>query len=306
MVSPQSERVRQFLLGEKNAPLAPLDVQRKNLDTLSERLVGHPVPLPEGTQIEKAVVAGIPGEWISFPTSDRERVLLYLHGGAYMLGSCDSHRELVARLSAATGIRAFLPEYRLAPEHLFPTAVEDAHAVYRELLAQGIRPEHIVVAGDSAGGGLTLALLLTIRDAGDPMSAGAVLLSPWTDLAGTGESMATRADIDPWLNAGSITAVGQFYAGQTDVHDPRVSPVYADLHNLPSLLIETGDDEILLDDTTRIVQHAQKAGVDVQVHIWQGMWHVFPSFAFLIEEGQQAIEEISTFVRTHTALPSHE
>lgn len=300
MASPEVERIRQFLNGLKNAPPAPIDEQRKNLDTLNEQLVGHPVELLPGTQVEKVVANGVPSEWIYFPDSRQESVLLYLHGGAYLLGSANSHREMVARLSAASGIRALLPEYRLAPEHLFPAAVEDAHTAYRWLLAQGIRPEQIVVAGDSAGGGLALALLLAIRNASDPMPAGAVLLSPWTDLAATGESLKTRREADPWLGADGIAMTGQFYAGQEDVHNPLISPVYADLHGLPPMLIEVGNDEILLDDTTRIVEHAQAAGVQVQSHVWEGMWHVFPSFAFLIDEGKQAMEEMGAFIRTRT------
>lgn len=300
MASPHIERIRLFLQGEKNAPPAPIDVQRKNLDTLNERLMGQPVELLAGTQVEKIVADGVPGEWIYFANSDQERVVLYFHGGAYLLGSSDSHREAVARLSAASRLRALLPEYRLAPEHPFPAAIEDAHTVYRWLLAQGTRPEHIVVAGDSAGGGLTLALLLTLRDAGDPMPAGAVLLSPWTDLAGTGESMTSRKEIDPWIGAESIPMIGQLYAGQENVRNPLISPVYADLHGLPPLLIEVGDDEVLLDDSTRIVEHAQDAGVEVTLHVWEGMWHVFPSFAFLLEEGQQAMEEMGAFMRVRT------
>ena len=302
MTSPHIERIRQFLQGEKNAPPAPIDVQRKGLDTLNERLMGHPVELLPGTQVEKVVANGVPGEWIYFADSDKERVLLYFHGGAYLLGSGDSHREAVARLSAASGIRALLPEYRLAPEHPFPAAVEDAHTAYRWLLSQGTRPEHIVVAGDSAGGGLSLALLLSIRNAGDPMPAGAVLLSPWTDLAGTGESMTTRKEIDPWIGAESIPMIGKLYANQEDVRNPLISPVYADLHDLPPLLIEVGDDEVLLDDSTRIVEHAQAAGVEVTLHVWEGMWHVFPAFAFIIDEGKQAMEEMGAFIRTHTGL----
>ncbi|HCI78134.1 MAG TPA: alpha/beta hydrolase [Ktedonobacter sp.] len=302
MASPHIERIRQFLQGEKNAPPASIDVQRKGLDTLNERLMGEPVELLPGTQVEKVVANGVPSEWIYFADSDKERVVLYFHGGAYLLGSGDSHREAVARLSAASGLRALLPEYRLAPEHPFPAAVEDAHSAYRWLLAQGTQPEHIVISGDSAGGGLSLALLLSIRNAGDPMPAGAVLLSPWTDLAGTGETMKTRKEIDPWIGAESIPMIGQLYAGQEDVRNPLISPVYADLHGLPPLLIEVGDDEVLLDDSTRIVEHAGTSGVEVTLHVWAGMWHVFPAFAFLIDEGKQAMEEMGAFIRTRTGL----
>lgn len=302
MPESEYENIRAYLLTLKNAPPAPLPEQRANLDVLLENYAGHAIPLLTGTHVEKVVAGGVPGEWISFADSDPDRVLLYLHGGAYCLGSCDSHRDLVARICAASGVRALLIEYRLAPEHVFPAAVEDALSAYHWLLTNGTRPEHIVVAGDSAGGGLTLALLAALRDKGDPLPAGAACLSPWTDVEGTVESRTTRAEIDPWISADAINFVATLYSGEEDVRHPLISPLYADPHSFPPLLIHVGSDEILHDDSTRFAEQAQAAGVAVQLHIWEGMWHVFQAFAYVLPDGQQAIEEIGDFIRRQTDL----
>lgn len=302
MASPESAGIRSYLLTLKNAPPAPLPEQRAALDTLVETYVGHPLPLPTGTQVEKVVVNGIAGEWVSSPDADPQRVLLYLHGGAYIMGSCDSHRELVARICAASGVRTLLIEYRLAPEHVFPAALEDALAAYRWLLANGTRPEHIIVGGDSAGGGLALSLLTVLRDKGEPLPAGAVLLSPWTDVAGTGASMTTNAEADPWISAAAFNFVASLYAGAEDVHHPQISPVYADLHGLPPLLIHVGSDEVLLNDSTRVDEQVKAVGGTVQLSIWEGMWHVFQVFACQLPEGQQAIKQIGEFIRRQTAM----
>ncbi len=300
MPSSESLRIRPYLLSLKNAPPAPLPEQRAALPLLVDNYLGHPVPLPPGTQVEKVSVNGIPAEWISLPDADTERVLLYLHGGAYALGSCDSHRDLVARISASSGIRALLIEYRLAPEHVFPAGLDDALSAYHWLLANGVKPEHIIIGGDSAGGGLALALLLTLKKNDEPLPAGAALLSPWTDLVGTGESRTTRAEADPWISAPAIQFVVGLYTGEEDAHNPLISPVYADLSGLPPLCIHVGNDEVLRDDSIHIAEHAQAAYVEVQLTVWEGMWHVFPVFAHVLPEGQQAIEQIGAFIRQQT------
>ncbi len=302
MPSSESLPIRSYLLTLKNAPPAPLPEQRAALDVLVEHYVGHPIPLPEGTHVEKVAINGVSGEWISRPDSDAERVLLYLHGGAYALGSCASHRDLAARLSAASGLRVLLIEYRLAPEHVYPAAIDDARTTYQWLLTNGIKPEHIIIGGDSAGGGLTLATLLSIRQNGLPQPAAAVLLSPWTDLVGIGASRTTRAEADPWISAPAIQFVVGLYTGGEDAHNPLISPAYADLHGLPPLLIHVGNDEVLLDDSNIIAEHAQAANVPVQFTVWEGMWHVFQAFASVLPEGQQAIGQIGTFIRQQTKL----
>ncbi len=246
MPSPESVQIRSNLLAFKaaqgqGAPV-PLSEQRASFDVLVENYVGHPIPLPEGTRVGSMDVDGIPAAWIYPPDAETERVVLYLHGGFYILGSPKSHRDLVARLSSAAGVRSLLIDYRLAPEHVFPAALDDALTAYRWLLARGTKPEHIVLAGDSAGGGLTLALLQTVRDQHLPMPAGAVLLSPWTDLVGTVESRTTREAADPINSGRVVNALSSFYAGTEDAHQPLISPINADLHGFPPLHIDVGSD----------------------------------------------------------------
>ena len=302
MPSPESLQIRPYLLTLKNAPPAPLPEQRVALELLVETYVGHPVPLPEGTRVESVDANGVAAEWISQSNADSERVLLYLHGGAYVLGSFKSHRDLVARISGAAGIRGLLIDYRLAPEHVFPAGLDDAVTAYSWLLSNGTKPEHIVVGGDSAGGGLTLALLQALRDKNIPMPAGAVLLSPWTDLVGTVESRTTREDADPWISGQALSFVSGLYNGTEDINNPLISPINADLHGFPPLHIDVGHDEVLLDDSLQVAEHAKAANVPVELTVWDGMWHVFQAFAYVLPEGQQAIEKMGTFIRRQTKL----
>lgn len=293
MASPQSEAIRQMLREQKEAAKKgspSIEEQRRQLDYL-----GSFSPVESDVTVEKTRIARVRGEWISAPNARKDRVLFYLHGGAYCLGSCDSHRGLASRLARACESRALVIEYRLAPEHPFPAALEDSTAVYRELIRSGVRPENMVIGGDSAGGGLTMATLLTLRDEGDPLPASAVLLSPWTDLEGTGESMKTRADVEPWLDPEKSHQVAKLYLRDLDPRHPLVSPIYADLRGLPPMLVHVGNDECLLDDSVRLVERAKKAGVETEFKIWDEMWHVFHGFP--IPEARQAIEEIGAFVR---------
>jgi acetyl esterase/lipase len=219
-----------------------------------------------------------------------------------MLGSLKSHRDLVARLSSAAGVRSLLIEYRLAPEHVFPAALDDALTAYCWLLANGTKPEHIVLVGDSAGGGLTLALLQTLRDRHVPMPAAAGLLSPWTDLAGTVESRTTREAADPIFTGKAINSLASFYAGTEDLHNPLISPINADLHGFPPLRIDVGYDEIFLDDSLQVADHAKAANVPVELTVWEGMWHVFQLFSYVSPEGQQSLEKMGMFIRRQTKL----
>lgn len=298
MASSQSEQLRAMLRSVKDAPPATtIEEQRANLENLTGQ-----AQLPEGTEVSEVTADNVPGEWVSAPNAATDRVVLYLHGGAYLLGSPKTHRELVARISMAAGVRALLIDYRLAPEHPFPAAVEDAVASYRWLLNSGIAPEHIVISGDSAGGGLSMATLLALHDAGDPLPAGAALLSPWTDLAATGESLTTRAELDPWLDSNGLIPAAAVYLGEADPRNPLASPLYGDLRGLPPLLIQVGSDEILYDDSVRLAERAQEAGVAVTLEKWPDMWHVFQAFAGMLPEGQQAIEHIGEFVRARVGL----
>jgi acetyl esterase/lipase len=244
---------------------------------------------------------GVPAEWIVAPGAADDRVMLYLHGGGYVMGSIATHRELAARLSKASGARVLVIDYRLAPEHPFPAAVDDAVAAYRWLLAQNIQSSRIVVAGDSAGGGLTLATLVALRDAKVPLPAAGVCISPWVDMEGTGASMTTRAKADPVVQKQGLLGMAQLYLGGQDPKSPLAAPLHADLRGLPPLFIQVGDAETLLDDSTRVAEKAKIAGVKVDLEIWPEMPHVWHLFAPFLPEGQQAIEKIGQFVQARTA-----
>jgi len=258
------------------------------------------MPTPPDVKVEQASADGVPGEWITAPGAADGATIYYLHGGGYTIGSPLSHRELVSRLSRVTGARAFSLDYRLAPENKFPAAIDDAVTGYRWLLKQGARPESTVIGGDSAGGGLTLATLLTLRDAGDPLPAAAVLLSPWTDLEGNGESMKTRAELDPMIKGDLVEVGAAQYYGDASPRDPRVSPIHADLSGLPPTLIHVGDWEVLLDDSTRLAAKARAGGVDVTLKVWPEMIHVFQFFG-AAPEARQAVDEIGAFIKSHIA-----
>jgi epsilon-lactone hydrolase len=279
-----------------------------------EALSGR-VPNGRTVRIECEDEAPVPGLWVADgralpPIGDdgadaplgpatAERVVLHLHGGAYVLGSPETHRGLASALSRTSHAQVFLPRYRLAPEDRFPAAVDDAVASYRWLTETcGVPPGSIAIAGDSAGGGLGLALLLSLRDAGLALPACYLGLSPWTDLAATGGSMRDLDGIDPWLSADSVGPAARAYAGDASLEDPLVSPLYGDLTGLPPMLVHVGTDEILLDDAVRLVERARAAGVDASVGRFPGLWHVFQ--AFPLPESKTSLRELGGFVRRHT------
>lgn len=248
-------------------------------------------------KLERTTINGLYAEWLRPKKARRGKVLLYLHGGAYVMGSCRSHRQMVSHIARAAGIDALVPEYRLSPEHKFPDAIDDAVGVYRELLASGIKPEDIVISGDSAGGGLTVATLLSLRDAGDPMPAAAVLLSPFLDATASGESASTRADKDPWFHASDMKVVVEHYCGESQERNPLVSPVFANAAGLPPVYIHVGDHEILLSDSTRFADNLRAAGGEVEIEVWPEMWHVFQLFIGKMPEARRAINKIGEYVR---------
>ena len=227
-----------------------------------------------------------------------DNVIMYLHGGGYFMGSPATHRGLVAHLAKACGARALSVDYRLAPEHPFPAALEDSLAVYQWVMDQGVLPKNIIIAGDSAGAGLTLATLLSLRDGQKPLPAMALCISPWTDLALTGESIETCAGIDPYISH-DLLKLGAHYLGKYDAKFPLISPLYADLKGLPPLLIHAGTDEVLLSDSTRFAEKAKAAGVDVTLKVWEHMWHDFHMWTPYLPEAKSAITEMATFVKTH-------
>ena len=274
-------------------PTGELDVENKRarLEALSKKAK------PSNDLQYTAVIAdSVSAEWVVPSDAFTDRVILYLHGGAYNRGSINSHRPLVANIANAAKARALIIDYRLAPEDPFPAAVEDAVIAYRWLLANNIAPNQIVVAGDSAGGGLTLSMLVALRDAGERLPAGAICLSPWTDLAITGESWSTKAKVELILDPEEVLKSAKLYLGNANPQTPLASPLYADLKDFPPLLIHVGTDEILLSDSTRFAERAQAAGVDVNLEVWEGMFHVWHFAANALPEGRRAINRIAQFI----------
>jgi acetyl esterase/lipase len=257
--------------------------------------------------VEPAQFGGRSGEWIIRRGAEGEltdlATILYLHGGAYIAGSPSSHRHFTSRLTWTAHARTYVPSYRLAPEHPFPAAVDDAEAVYRELLERGTEPRRLVLAGDSAGGGLALALLLRIRAAGLPEPAGAVLFSPYTDLEHSGPSILANAPTDYIPIDGEI-GPNVDYLGDADPRDPFASPLHADLAGLPSLLVFAGGREMVLDDSVRLVDKARAAGVDVELHVEPDMFHVWPAVIPNAPASLRALAHVAEWVATRVTAPS--
>jgi acetyl esterase/lipase len=270
--------------------------RRQGFEMLAAKL-----PVAPDIACERVDTAGVAAEWVVAPGAEASRVLLYLHGGGYVVGSLNTHRELAGRLSRAAAARVLVIDYRLAPEHPYPAAVEDATTAYRWLLRHGATPARTVIAGDSAGGGLTVATLVALRDAGDPLPAAGVCLSPWVDLEGIGESMTTKAGVDPIVQKQGLLWFASLYLGGAAPRTPLAAPLYADLRGLPPLLIHVGQAETLLDDAARLAERAKAAGVTVTLEAWEDMIHVWHLFAPMLPEGQQAVERVGEYIRQHTA-----
>jgi acetyl esterase/lipase len=270
----------------------PVEIARRDWEATARLDV-----LPKGARFQHADVAGMPSEWMEMPLIDKSRVILLLHGGGYNSGSPRTHRKMAAYLSRAGFGRVLTPDYRLAPEHVFPAAVEDALAAYGWLLEQGTPASQVVVAGDSAGGGLALSLLLALREAGGAMPRAAVLMSPWTDLSVSSPSYERMRQVDPCIDRESLGRSGLRYAGQHSTRDPIASPLFADPSGLPPLLIHVGGDETMLDDSRLFAERAKAAGVEVTFTVYQGMWHVHHSAAPEVPEAMAAYNDIAAFIR---------
>ena len=294
MASPQLQQTLD-MFKEMGAKMA----EAKDINAM--RAIMIEAQAPAGVACTPVEAGGVSAEWSVADGADQDKVILYVHGGGYVMGSAGSHRDMTGRLSQAAGARVLSLNYRLAPEHPFPAPVDDSVAAYRWLLGQGIQASNIAIAGDSAGGGLALAALIAIRDAGEPMPAAGIGISPWVDMEGTGESMTTRAAVDPVVQKEGLLGMAKIYLGGADPKNPLAAPLHANLAGLPPLLIQVGDSETLLDDATRITERAQKADVDVTLKIWDEMPHVWHLFAPILPEGRQAIEEIGAFFKEQTA-----
>ena len=256
------------------------------------------VPNPPGDTAEISLtVAGMPAVRVMTPRSRDDRHILYLHGGGYVAGSTQLYRDFIWRVADATETRVLCINYRLAPEHPFPAAVDDSIAAYRWLLSQGADPRRMTIMGDSAGGGLTFATLLRLRDERAPLPASAVALSPWTDLALTGETYKSNARSDPMVNVRQVPALARHYLASADPKHPYASPLYGDPRGLPPTLIQVGSDEILRDDAERIAEKLRAVASAVELQIWPNMPHVWQTMARVLPEARQAIDRIGEFVR---------
>lgn len=265
-----------------------------------ERFVAN-FPVPDDVRAERVDAGGVPAVWVSVEGVPTDRTIFYLHGGGYVIGSAWGYREMTSHMARAAEARALVVDYRLAPEHPFPAAVDDATTAWRWALSNGVAPERAVIAGDSAGGGLTLAALVALRDAGDPLPAAAVALSPWVDMEALGESMVSKAELDPVVGKDGLMMMAEAYLQGQDARSPLAAPLYADLSGLPPLLVQVGTHETLHDDSVRFAEKAKAAGVDVTLDVVDEMVHVWQVFSSFLPEGREAIERMGEFVRKHTA-----
>ena len=259
------------------------------------------VPVASDLKIEAATAGGVPGLWVDATGVRPDRVMLYIHGGGYISGSANGYRSLVGELGRASKARALAIDYRLAPEHPFPAAVDDGVAAYRSLLDRGLAAKSIVFVGDSAGGGLVVTTMMAVRDAGLPLPAAGVSISPWLDLECSGASMKTKAETDLALNREALLHAGRSYraANAGDGRGGQLAPLNGNLSGLAPLLIQVGSAEILLDDSTRLAARAGAADVSTRLEVWPNMPHVWHLFGFMLSEGRDAIQSAGTFLQTH-------
>ena len=269
-------------------------------DRLSYERIMSSLPLDDDIETERVGANGVPAEWITAPESQAGRVIMYLHGGGYLFGSVRTHRVMLAHMARAAKARILALDYRLAPEIPFPAPVEDSVSAYQWLLGQGTTAEKLVIAGDSAGGGLTVAALVALRGVGEPMPAAGVCISPWTDMESTGESMTTNAEADPSVSKERLLKIARVYLAGKDPRAPLASPIHADLTGLPPMLLQVGGIEVLLDDSALLKARAKEAGVPVEMEVWNDMPHVWHHYAPILPEARQAIGKIGEFVLKHT------
>jgi acetyl esterase/lipase len=295
MISQEAKNVMTFMARFKLPDISelPIDLCRQGL----AGMMSFSLP-PAGCAIEKINAGGTEALWVNAAQQNDKATILYLHGGAYSMGSAQTHLGITGMLSELCGLRVLSVDYRLAPEDPHPAAVQDAVRAYRWLLQQGVPAKSIVIGGDSAGGGLTFATLLELKEKGDSLPAAACAISPWVDLAITGETIVTKADVDPMFTKSGMVYMAELYADKTDVRSPLISPLYADLSGLPPVLIHVGTSEMLLSDSRRMTEALKNAGVDCTLKEWEGLFHVFHSVVY-IPESRIANKEIAAFVKKH-------
>lgn len=271
-------------------PNFPVGFQRCWVNRLTAML-----PAPRGTQVREQAMGRVPAECVTFGDPAADLAILYLHGGGYNIGSKRGYRVITGRIARASGVCVHVPDYRLAPEHPHPAALDDAVAAYRWLSHQGFR--RIAIAGDSAGGGLTLATAIALRDAGDATPAALALMSPWTDLTSQGETMKTHVERDPSQSPDGIARWARNYTNGLSLDHPGCSPLHANLEGLPPILVHVGSEEILLSDSLRLQERGHAAGVDIQVREFAGLWHDFQLHAGVLREADESLTELGQFLR---------
>jgi len=292
MASEQLKMVVEMLRAAPPLPdEASVDEMRAGMEELTAA-----APLAEDVRYEAVDAGGVPAEWAIADNAGEDRVILYLHGGGYVVGSVRTHRGIVGSISRAAAAKVLSVDYRLAPEHPHPAAVEDAVAAYRFLLGMSVDPARIAIAGDSAGGGLAAATLIALRDLAEPLPAAGVLISPWLDLTQSAESMTTRADDDPMVSRDVLQRMADAYVAAGDAKAATASPLFADLAGLPPMLVHVGTAEVLMNDATRFDERARAAGTDVRLGVWEDMVHVWHAFSLILPEAQQAIDEIGEYL----------
>ncbi len=294
MGSQDIKTVRMLLAAVRGQDQPPLSELRTRYDAISAMFA-----LPDGVTFEKIDAGGVPAERLYSRSSQAGRTILYLHGGGYAIGSPVSHRHVAGALVEAAEATLVVPDYRLAPEHKYPCAIHDALAAYSWLLESGQDPQQLIIAGDSAGGGLALATMISVRNQGLPLPAAAVLISPWVDLAGTGATLDTLQARDPVVQRAGLHDMAKYYLGERDPRTPLASPLYADLAGLPPLLIQVGTEEVLLDDSLRLNHRAREQGVRTTLEVWDEMIHVWHFFHPQLQEGREAIGRVGDYVREH-------
>lgn len=263
----------------------------------TEEMAARLVKKIEGITYKQAEFSDFYSEWVNLDNAPQDKVVLYFHGGGFVKGSTKSHRNIVGNFVKRLGIKALVFDYRLAPEHPAPAAVYDTVAIYTWLLEQGYKPENIAFAGDSSGAGIELAAMIKCKDDGLPLPAVCAAFSPCTDATLSGESHKTRAKADPCTPKGANETYLGYYVGNGDPKHPYTSPLFADLHGLPPIIIQVGNDETLRDDSVRFAEKAKQAGVEVKIKVWKGMFHCFPLLAPMFSEATEALNEACRFLR---------
>ncbi len=292
--SPQFQKLLQTLFARRPPP-GPFVVEALRMGFEATALPGA------ADVVRTAVLIGdVAVDELTVPGADPTRVVLYLHGGGFVIGSPVTHRKLAGDIARAAGVRVLLPDYPLAPEQPFPAAIEWITTLYRGVLASGVAPGHVAIAGDSAGGGLTAAVLVALREGGVPLPAAAVLLSPWLDLVRADvDGDARRASADPIIAPADLATFQSWYLGAADPRDPLASPVLADLAGLPPMLVQVGEAEVIVDDSRRFAERGRAAGVAIELEVWSEMIHVWHIFAGRVPEATAAVERIGAFLRQH-------